>query len=243
MLVCKAWKIRAQMHLFSNVSTPVTRLPIFGNSLKSTRYLRSFIRRLTIFFDIDDEGNDTMSAFCMANNLQNLEFLHLVEFDLTREHPSIFKVPLLRPVKHLHLLDIRKCSLSQLVRFINMFHSLSSMILRFQLDTLEHHEEILPKPSRVQGRSLAQLDIHLIPGIGKFLDWCMKEEMLLVNIRKLVLRCYLDGPVVCSCFQEAGSLLQACKASVTELHLDFRTEDPDTGVLDLCELTRRRMDH
>ncbi|KAK7683425.1 hypothetical protein QCA50_013256 [Cerrena zonata] len=216
-LVCRAWVHCAQMHLFTNIQVRPKYLCRLHSSLQSAGHILSSIRTLKIGYD----QKVPISSFLVSHRLQNLSTLVIHGLDLAQEHTLLVRAPLFHTVQHLHLFGLKACKVSQLIRFINSFHSLISLELWFFFKILEHNGQILPRPSHISSYSLTSLELRLIPGVSRLLDWCLKAGSFFAHIQKLTLCCYghADKSEFISCFRGVGALLQNCSATIEELTL------------------------
>ncbi|KAK7684920.1 hypothetical protein QCA50_011754 [Cerrena zonata] len=220
-LVCRTWRYRAQLHLFTCVNVKAESLSTFNRSLKAPRHLASFINELNI--DSQSEHAMPVSSLFIAHKSQNLKTLHIFCFDLTREHPWLCRAPLRCSVQVLDLEMLKKCNASQLIRFLNAFHSLSSLHVFLDFKTLEHNGQILPSPYYASSRSLTVLDLELIPGVFRLLDWFIKAGLLLGHLKMLMLACiaHQSQTEFQSCFGGVEALLRHCGATIEDLTLIF----------------------
>ena len=163
--------------------------------------------------------------------------------DLTREHVYLSRALLPHAVKHLGLFNLPKCKLSQLVHFLNPFHSLTSFELGFDAndaDCLEYSGQLLPPPCTAYSRTLTSLELELIPGVGKFLDWCLKAETFLSYLEELILLCRnKDDSKFRASLEGVGLLLSRCSRSVGELTLKLWYVPMVNEISDICKSRNR----
>ncbi|KAK7683428.1 hypothetical protein QCA50_013259 [Cerrena zonata] len=233
-LVCREWVHCAQMHLFTNVLVKPKYLHRLQNTLQSAGHILSSIRTLGIGYD----QKVPISSFLISYRLQNLSTLCINHLHLAQEHTLLFRAPLFHTVQYLHLDDLEECKVSQLIRFINPFHSLISLDLLFAFEILEHNGQILPRPSHLSSCSLTSLNLHLIPGVSILLDWCLKAGSFFTHIKKLALHYYghKDKSEFISCFRGVGALLQHCSATIEDLTLSLDQVPMVNEVSDLFHL-------
>ncbi|KAK7684913.1 hypothetical protein QCA50_011747 [Cerrena zonata] len=233
-LVCREWVHCAQMHLFTNVLVKPKYLHRLQNTLQSAGHILSSIRTLDIGYD----QKVPISSFLISYRLQNLSTLCINHLHLAQEHTLLFRAPLFHTVQYLYLDDLEECKVSQLIRFINSFHSLISLDLWFGFEILEHNGQILPRPSYISSCSLTFLYLQLIPGVSRLLDWCLKAGSFFTHIKKLTLYCYdySDKSKFISCFRGVGALLQHCSATIEDLTLTLEQVPMVNEVSDLFHL-------
>ena len=136
----------------------------------------------------------SISLFAIRHQLSNLVYLNLDRLDLTREHRWLCRAPLFLSVQRLKLFDLQKCQLSQIVLFVNSFPSLTRLDIYFDFTKLEHTGQILPKPFRNNTRSLKWLDVQLIPGSSRLIEWLFKAKSLSSQLTTLIL--YVDDMLI-----------------------------------------------
>ena len=240
-VVCQAWSIRARMHLFTSVYLKQQTLFTFERLLKRIRQFESVIREINIYFDFPPQG--LLSALFISHRLHNLNSLFINWLDLTREHVYLSRALLPHAVKHLGLFNLPKCKLSQLVHFLNPFHSLTSFELGFDAndaDCLEYSGQILPPPCTAYSRTLTSLELELIPGVSKFLDWCLKAETFLSYLEELILLCRnKDDSKFRASLEGVGLLLSRCSRSVGELTLKLWNVPMVNEISDICKSRNR----
>ena len=140
-LVCRTWRDCAQAYLSKPMEVSYEDLTSFSETLVKDRRIGSGITRLEV---VKKSETIPVSPFSIQHRLPNLEYLTIHDLDLTREHRSLYGAPLFRSVRVLRLCNLRSPRLSQLVRFINAFPSLSELELSFSCNKLEYHGQILP---------------------------------------------------------------------------------------------------
>ena len=118
--------------------------------------------------------------------VDRLKHLDLKRLDLTKEHSLITRGSLSRSVTRLALWDLHSCSVSNLLRFINSFHSLADLTVVFgHSQSLSHNGQILPRPGPIPHRSLKHLRLSVVPHFGQLMEWHTREGHFLANVEKL----------------------------------------------------------
>ena len=163
----------------------------------------------------------SISFFAIRHRLPNLIYLNMSQLDLTREHRWLHRAPLFRSVQRLKLSSLQNCQLSQLILFINAFPSLTRLDIGFGSTRLEHKDQILPKPFRNDTRSLKWLDVELIPGSSKLIEWLFKAKSLSSQLTTLILYVddHEDEVKLISSFNGVKELLHSCRNSIEDLRL------------------------
>ena len=165
-----------------------------------------------------------ISPFVLRHHLPNLHYLNIQKLDLTREHQLFYRAPFFRSVHRLTLYRLQSCPLSQLIRFINSFPTLSSLALSFAFKELKHEGQILPKPSHAGTRFLTSLELDLKPGVSRLIDWFLRARPFLMQLKTLVLSVsnIEDRSEFRSSFKGVERLLDYCRASLESFKLDLR---------------------
>ena len=231
-LVCRAWRTRAQAHLFKNIITNHEGLHSLDKVLRTNPAISSSIVYLMV---VKKSKTPSISFFAIRHQLSKLTFLQINGFDFTREHAWLCRSPLFRSVRALRLYTLQICQLSQLIRFINCFHSLASLEIDFDFYQLEHKGQILPKPSGTETRSLKWLKIELIPGVSRLIDWFLTEESCLSQLNGLLLyiRMIKDEATFGSCFEGLDGLLESCRNSIENFTLRLESVPMVESVSDI----------
>ena len=217
-LVCRAWRIRAQAHLFKKVSLKYEGLVSLDTVLCSNHAICPIITEMYI---ARGSKTNSISLFAIRHKLSNLIYLDLDRLDLTREHRWLHRAPLFHTVQRLRLYRLQTCQLSQLILFVNSFPSLTRLDLIFDFYKLEHKNQILPQPSHINTRSLKRLQLDLIPGVSRLIDWFCKAKPLLSQLTTLILHVFNsdDEVELISSFKGVRELLCSHGNSIEDLRL------------------------
>ena len=219
--VCHAWRNQVRHNFHNHARICYEQLSSLSNALRSNVLLSlhiagiSITRKCKVF---------PISPFAVIHRLPRLGYLSIDQLDLAREHRWLNRAPLFHSVRALHLSFHQSCQLSQLIRFINAFSSLSSLEISFASHApyeLEHNGQILCKPSYINMRSLNQLRLDLIPGTSKLIDWFFQARPLLACLKIVIL--YLSNlryePEFRLGFEGVRRILACCRASVEDIRL------------------------
>lgn len=234
-LVCHAWLHRARLRLYAKIDLSSTTISRFQSTLSNNPGpLSTFVKEMNIW---PDHGY-SLSATLVRHRLKNLTTLQLGHVEFAREHTLLSRSLLARPVRTLRLYDVKSCSVAQLARFVNLFHSLTSLTISFKVAKLEHKGERLPPTNRPTGPSLTFLRLWLIPGINIFIDWCtqMNTGRFLVGLKTLYLvwrmlppesdfHAYIDG---------MRFALVKCAQSLEDLALIFHVVSMKDEISNIC---------
>ena len=224
-LVCRSWLHRSRLHLYKRVDLWGDRISNFQTTLRKNPSISS-TRRIRV----SCMSNPISALFTLAR-LRNLEHLELHSPDLTKEHPLITRGLLSRSVTRLELWNLERCTVSCLLRFLNSFVSLTTLVVGFNSEELEHKGQILPHPRPIPSRFLTNLNISVVRGLERLIEWYIREGYYLSNIKKLELewRFVAPFPEDHSCPDGPMSLLDHCADTLEHLTLQLLTvldEDP-----------------
>ena len=219
-LVCRSWHIRARLCLYRRFLILSDHIPQLQTTLRNNANLSlsstTFIRVYC--------NTKPVSALFAEPTSQNLTSLELASLDLTKEHSLIMRGPLARSVTRLVLWSLHSCTVSSLLRFLKSFHSLTDLDADFSYrHFLLHTGQILPQPHPITSRSLKTLSLQVIPGVGKLIEWYVREGRFLSSLEKLQLlwrnldEC--DGG-----FEAPASLLRQCIDTLEELTLSVYSD-------------------
>ena len=234
-LVCRAWRTRAQARLFEVVSLKYERLLSLDRVLRSNPAISSTIREM---FLVKKPKAAPISFFTIRHQLSGLTYLNIGGLNLTGEHQWLYRSPLFRSVQRLKLFHLQTCQLSQLIRFVNCFHSLSRLDLSFAFEKLEYKGQILPMPSHANTRSVTWLELDLKPGVSRLIDWFLNAESLLSQLKTLILYAWMivDEVTLRSSFEGVDRLLYSCRNSIEELSIRLERIRAVESVSDIAEL-------
>ena len=175
------------------------------------------------------------SLFATRHRLSHLIYLQLGRLDLAREHRWLHRAPLFRSVQRLRLFQLQNCQLSPLILFVNSFPSLTRLDVDFDFTELVHKGQILPKPFRNNTRSLKWLDVHLIPGSSRLIEWLFEGKSLSSQLTTLVLYAHNleDEARLMSSFNGVKELLYSCRDSIEDLRLHLASVPMVESVSDI----------
>ena len=217
-LVCQSWHIRARLRLYREFSIPGDHIPKLQTTLRNNSSL-SLSSTEVIRVEC---GTKPVSALFLEPTLQKLTVLELAYLDLTKEHLLIMRGPLARSVTHLSLSELNSCPVSNLLRFLNSFHSLDYLNVFFAYkNLLSHSGQILPRPQPIASRFLKTLSLWVDPGIGKLIEWYIREGYFLASLKKLQLLWGSSLNEDDIHFEVPASLLRQCMVTLEDLTFDM----------------------
>lgn len=235
-LVCRAWRDRSRMHLWSHVALKARDIPKLQTVLRSgLGFPSSFIKRLSIC----EEGNWPISALLVSWKWENLTYLQFIILDLSRQHVLCARATLPWTVRVLHIHQLYKGTVSRLLRFLNCFHSLENLYMFIGHQTeLESNGEVLPPPKTKHNRSLTSLDIGITPGVNKLIHWYLREGVFLHTLRNLIVKLHLvpEGPDFQVYCDGLKALLDHCTDTLEHLGIALGYEKKMDEFVDICML-------
>ena len=223
------------MHLYTRGDVTLKHLRPFGDALKNNTLLSTSIVELNLIY----APPFLVSALLASHKLPQLRALTLGYLDLIGEHSLLYRAVSFHSVRDLRLAQLRPCKASQLIRFINYFHYLSSLELQqFKFESLGYQGQSLPKAFNASTRSLTALSLELIPGMHRVIRWFLKAGIFLKNVKHLTLTCENrhDKAQLRTAFQGVDLLLDCCSPTVEELDLRFLKIPMIEEISDLCEI-------
>ena len=182
-LVCRSWRDRSRLQLYKHPRIRDSRVLQFQSTLRSNRGLSLSLADAMFLARTPISALFTMSKFV------NLKHLRVWALDLTKEHWAITRGPLARSVTNLELLYAYPCTVSTFLRFLNSFNSLIRLRVELNINEgLTNNGQILPPPRPTPNRSLKHLNLDLVSGVAKLIDWYIREGCFLTRLKKLILR-------------------------------------------------------
>ena len=238
-LVCKAWRNRAQTHLFKRIVIHYRRLCLLERGLKANPHRHSNITEIIVMGQCNWWKMRSFSSFAIRHKLPNLKFLSIPELSFGREHPLLYQAPMFRSVHRLRLHYLHPCQLSQLIRFIDCFPSLSVLQLKFTSSqfVLQHRGQILFEPPSIDTRRLEVLELTLVPGVFRLIEWLLRAKPLLKHLGTLSLHVpYTKDQVDFeSRFEGVKNLVDHCCGSVESFALYAEDAPMVEAIADLCK--------
>ena len=237
-LVCRSWHNRARLHLYRYFDIEGDRLPKLRTTLSSNSNI-SLSSTTTIMVN---RTTKPISALFTIPKSGSLRYLRLLSLDLTKEHSVITRGPLSRFVSRLELVNVRSCTVSNFLRFLNSFRSLTTLLVVFYPinSSLQHNGQVLPSPHPVVARSVKDLRLSAAPGLDLLIDWYIREDHFLVDLKKLSLermrglplpgdRPHFDGPIFISLLEYCANTLEDLTLSTTSSEASVLDEISGTG--------------
>ena len=229
-LVCRGWRVRAQMHLFaflrisgdrlSQYETLILKTPVLCDFAKELKFYNQYINRSKC--QIADKTVETVShAVRIAHKLCNVHYLNMHEITLAIEHPHLPRhVAALTRINQLHFFSATLTKLSQLARILISFKNLSTLLLKVPI-VVDSNPLPLPRPCYVTKSSLTVLDLVIQPGGHLLVDWLVKAKSFTTSLQVLfvVVEHQIPQSEVAPLMQGVQSLLDNCTGSLKEWEL------------------------
>ena len=226
-LVCRTWKIRAQMHLFaflrisghglSQYEALLLKLPALCNSAKELKFYNRDVP--------DSEGKvagrtiQTAShAVRIAHKLSNAHYLVMSGINLAVEHPHLARhMAALTQMTRLHFYSTTPTKLIQLARILTGLKHLSILILSFSI-IADSNPLPLPIPCYATKSSLTKLELFIQPGGHLLVDWLVKARSFITSLQMLHvwLDCQIPQPEIALTTRCVQTFLDNCAGSLRE---------------------------
>ena len=214
LLVCRSWFHRARLHLYRNIEIWYYHIPALQNTLRNNPRL-STTTKIRVFC-----GSNSISSLFTITRLRNLQYLELHNLDLTKGNTMIMRGLLPRSVTRLELWCLLPCTVSCLLRFLNSFHSLTSLVATHEMSqSLVDNGQVLPPTRPISSRSLTDLTLGMVGGTTKLIEWYIGEGYFLINLKRVYLIWKDD-----SYFESPLSLLSHCWTTLEDLTLCINTK-------------------
>ena len=179
-LVCHAWKIRAQMHLFVSLRVLANGLSHYEALIRKSPILCSLAKELHFYNEYRDEPKDEIEdktvetathIIRIAHKLPKLQFLHMQDINLAIEHPNFPRyIAALRNLNRLEFYSRTPTKLSPLVHMLVGLRSLSILYLSVDI-IVESPPPTLPTSCYSPKSSLTKLVLPILPGGHLLTDW------------------------------------------------------------------------
>ncbi|KAK7681561.1 hypothetical protein QCA50_015293 [Cerrena zonata] len=237
MHVCHYWLSYARKYLYMHIYIDATKNHVPG--LKSCYRNNPVFNGLTKSINLDLKSRMSITAFFVSQKLPSLECLCIWSINLQKESAWLYRAAAhLTSVHHLHLGDINVCTVAQLVRLINSFHSLSKLAIDFSsnLQELKVTRQPIPSFCNLPSCSLLSLKIMLIPGIFGLLDWLIKADSFVTYLKQLTLVLWNTSESH-SCCKGVPKLLNHCSSTLEDLTLDLEEVFPNDEIMELGEVS------
>ena len=226
-LVCSAWRIRAQAHLFaflrisgdglSQYETMILRSPILCKFAKEFSFLNQYTESSKS--KIKDETVETAShAVRIAHKLFNLRYLLVFRVNLAIEHSNLPRhIAALTSLDRLDIITHTPTKLSQLARILVGLKNLTILSLNIPI-LVEPIPSPLPSRCYATKSFLTKLVLDIQPGGHLLPDWLVQTKSFTTSLQTLTVR--LDDTIPKSdlalVMQGAQALLDSCTETLRE---------------------------
>ena len=217
-LVCRSWHTRAKLRLYQDVHLGSGRVSKFQTLVRKNPNLPlASTEAMSVRCNIRP-----ISGLLTIDKFKNLKSLSIYDLDLAKEHLPVTKGHIFRTVKHLLLSAIHSCTVSNILRFINSFQSLTELDLLCPVGKLFQHKGVLSPPRSAPVPCLRRLHLWVVPGVGELLKWYIQEEHFLKSLEAL--RISLDitydepSPGYHACIDGCTALLRHCAGTLNDLN-------------------------
>ena len=156
-LVCQAWK--AYIERFWLVDVCIKAYNCFNNIQKWRQFLKNNPAKAGHIKSVSLErygSSPSYSALLLTQKLQGLQSLYLDGWNMIEESTWIYRATFCMPsLNHLHLQNLKGCTVEQLIKFINSIHHLSKLSISFvSSDEKLKTRQLLPRPCTIHKLSL-----------------------------------------------------------------------------------------
>ena len=118
----------------------------------------------------------------------------------------------------LTLTGLHSCPVSNLLRFLNSFRSLAYLDVDFSNPyLLSHTGQVFPRPQPIASRSLKNLTLGVVPGVGKLIEWYIRQGHFLASLKELWLSWSESREEDNVHFEVPISLLRQCVDTLEDL--------------------------
>ena len=191
-LVCRAWRARAQTHLFAYPSIRAPDLSVFEATIRKIPVLCEHVQELLFENEPIVAQNgvtktvDTISHVTrVAHKFPKAHYFLFRDNDLSVEHPYLSRsLAACRFINWLDYFTSIPTRLPHLVRFIAAFNKLS--IVSLAVPIILDQETSIPNISNVLRSSPEVLILWLEPGNHLLLDWLIESKTFVKSLRQLV---------------------------------------------------------
>ena len=190
-LVCRAWRARAQMHLFAFLRITGKGLSQYAAMLHVSPILCKVAKELKFYNRYVDQSKTKITsqtietashAVRISHKLTELHYLHIQHINLAVEHPRFSRhVSALRNITKLDFSTFTPASLSQLARTLVGLKSLSNIYLKVPI-IVDPNPLPLPSPCYSTKSSLTKLDLSILPGGHLLVDWLVRAESFTTSL-------------------------------------------------------------
>ena len=226
-LVCRAWRVRAQMHLFAFLRITGNGLSQYETLILKTPVLCTFAKELNFHNQhvdspqnkIVDKTIETAShAVRIAHKLFNVQDLIVTTINLAIEHPHLPRqFAALTNINKLDFYTPTPTKLPQLARILLGLKSLSILYLRVPI-IADSNPLPLPTPCYATKSSLTRLDLVIQPGGHLLVDWLVKAKSFTTSLQILYveLEDQIPQSEISLVLQGVQILLDNCTGSLKE---------------------------
>ena len=237
-LVCRAWRIRAQMHLFAFLRISGNGLSQYETLILKTPVLCTFAREFTFYNQyvdattnqVVDKTVETAShAVRIVHKLLNVQYLVASSINLAIEHPHLPRhIAALQNINQLDFYSRTPTKLSQLARILLGLKDISTLYLSVPIIVDSNHLP-LPAPCYATKSSLTRLDLVIQPGGYLLVDWLVKARSFTTSLHILFVRLEYQIPQseIALVTQGVQTLLDNCTGTLEEWNLNAKIQVDD----------------
>ena len=190
-LVCHAWRARAQFYLFVHLRIVGNGLSQYGSLISRSPTICD-LTKVFLFYNQyvqEDKTIETAShAVRIAHKLSNAHYLLMDRINLAIEHPHLARhTANLKNINTLHFLTRTPTKLSHLARILVGLQSLSTLTLDVPI-VMDPNSLPLPTPCFSTKSSLTELHLRILSGGHLLVDWLVKAKSFTSTLQILDVR-------------------------------------------------------
>ena len=232
-LVCRAWRSRAQFHLFAHLRIEGDGLSQYETLLLKSPMLCGFAKEIFFINQYVEESkskitNLTVETAChvvrLAHKLPRVHYLTMANINLAIENPNLSRhMGALMKIKTLDFNSPTPTKLYQLARVLTGLRNLSTLLLNIHI-VVDPIPLPLPAPCYATKSTLTTLELLIQPGGHMLLDWLVKAKTFTTSLQILYVELEEKVPQsdIGLAMEGVQSLLDNCSESLKEW--DFRAK-------------------
>ena len=239
-LVCRAWRVRAQMHLFAFLRIEGDALSRYEALIRKTPVLCSFAKELMFYNEYVDKSKDGVTGKTVetashvvriTHRLSNVHHLLMEQINLAVEHPHLPRhMAALTNINQLDFIGHIPTKLSQLTHILIGPKNLSVLYLDVPIIV---DSNPIPTARYSPKASLTRLYLAIQPGGHLLLDWLVKAKSFTTSLQRLnvVLQDQILQSEITLVIRGIQSLLDNCTGSLKEWNMWAKVRVDDLSSL------------
>ena len=237
-LVCRAWRLCAQFHLFAHLRISANGLSQYGKLIIKSPILCSYAKDIFFYNRYMEESKTKIThktlatashAVRITQKLSNVTYLLVQRINLADEHPHLSRhIAALRNINTLEFYSRTPTRISHLARILVGLKSLSTLYL---VVPIKVDANLLPPPAPhyATKSSLTRLFLVIQPGGHLLLDWIVKARSFTTSLQILsvILQNQIAQSEIGLIMRGVQSLLDTCAGSLKEWNFSANIQVDD----------------